>query len=242
MTGGARIGSVPYLNARPLIDALPGEVHLAHPVQLSAMLRAGELDAALVPVVEVLEHDAYQVLNGYCVGCDGPVHSVFLAHETPLAEVCRVALDAASRTSVQLLRVLLHQQAGLRPDYVSQGEPANAQLRIGDQALRFRENHPHWRYFDLGEEWKRWTGLPFVFAVWALRHDAPPETARLLREAGRAGVAARHALAANEAERQYLCQHIRYELGPRQQEAIGEFSRRLGIEGLPVRPPTAFVE
>jgi chorismate dehydratase len=215
------LGSVSYLNAKPLLWGL--EARLAPPSQLARWLRAGEVEAALVPIVEAMENPVYWLVDGVAIGCDGPVYSVILTLSKPLAEVRTVALDAASKTSVRLMQWLLERHYGLAPHYVADGTPADAQLRIGDPAIAFRQAHPSYPLLDLGEAWKAATGLPFVFAVWALR--APDQAlADRLREAARAGLARRAEIAREPWEYRYLTESIRYELGGRQREAIARFA------------------
>src|SRR5688500_18941175 len=82
-----RVGSVPYLNAVPLTRGVEREVVYVTPSRLAQMLQKDELDAALVSVTEVLQHDRYDVLDGICVASLGEVKSVFLAHRRPVAEM-----------------------------------------------------------------------------------------------------------------------------------------------------------
>src|SRR3954469_1680978 len=102
-----RVGSVGYLNAVPLTRGIEQQVTFGTPAQLAAMLRADELDAALVSVTEVLFTGRYDVLDGIAVASLGEVKSVLLAHRSPIEEVKEVFCDTASLTSIQLLRVLL---------------------------------------------------------------------------------------------------------------------------------------
>ena len=226
-----QLGSVPYLNARPLLWGL--EARLAPPSQLAQWLRAGEVDAALVPIVEVIENPVYWLVDGVAIGCDGPVHSVILTLEKPLAEVRTVALDAASKTSVRLMQWLLERHYGLFPVYVPDGASADAQLRIGDPAIAYRQADPEHALVDLGEAWREATGLPFVFAVWAMR--APDiALAERLRAAARDGLSHRDEIGREAWQRQYLTEHIRYELGERQREAMARFAGDLrGSPGPP---------
>src|SRR5215472_8209634 len=105
-----RVGSVRYLNAVPLTRGLEDEVIFATPAKLAEMLERDELDAALVSVTEVLLKDRYDVLDSIAIASLGEVKSVLLAHRKPLEEVEEVFCDAASLTSVHLLRVLLGEQ------------------------------------------------------------------------------------------------------------------------------------
>ncbi|MCX7827456.1 MAG: ABC transporter substrate-binding protein, partial [Verrucomicrobiae bacterium] len=95
MNRSPRIGCVPYLNAKPLIYGLEKEVEFEHPSRLAARLAAGELDAALVPVVECFRQPGYVMADGVAIACEGAVKSVFLAHRQPLERVRQVVVDAS---------------------------------------------------------------------------------------------------------------------------------------------------
>src|SRR6185295_17793961 len=112
-----RIGCVQYLNARPLIYGYDGPVVFDHPSALARDLARGELDAALVPIFEVLRDPRYVLVDDIAIGSDGPVFSVVLAHRGPLEKVRAITLDPASLTSIHLLRVLLAEYRGLHPQY-----------------------------------------------------------------------------------------------------------------------------
>ncbi len=236
---GLRIGCVQYLNSKPLIHDYAGPVQFDHPSGLARGLATGALDAALVPVFEVLRGPRYLVADGVAIASDGPVFSVFLAHRGPLAEVRTIALDPASLTSAHLLQVLLAEFHHLHPECIDARKcsaGADAQLLIGNQAIDFRladtESH---QLLDLGAEWQRCTGLPFVFAVWALRPDLPnaPAVAEAFRHLKTAGVSAipeivteEKALPTKLCER-YLREHIRYDLGEREKAGLSRFAELL---------------
>lgn len=235
---GLRIGCVQYLNSQPLIHGYDGPVVFDHPSGLAHELAAGRLDAALVPIFEVLRGPRYLVTDEVAIACDGPVFSVFLAHRGPLARVRTIALDPASLTSVHLLQVLLTEFHGLHPrsvDALSCAD-ADAQLLIGNQAIDFRlADRGQHQLLDLGAEWKRCTGLPFVFAVWAMRPDLgnAGAVAEAFRELKRAGVAAIPGIAAAnlthppELSARYLTDHIRFDLGAPEKVAIARFGELL---------------
>lgn len=235
-----RIGSVPYLNARPLIEGLGGRVTLDVPARLAERFAAGELDVALVPTFEAVERDCATVADDIAIACRGEVFSVFLAHREPLAEITSVALDPASHTSSHLLQVLLAEFHGLEPDYAERPESdEQARLLIGDAALAFRRAHGgDWSFLDLGAEWMRCTGLPFVFACWVFRDGVAdaPEIAAALREVKRAGLAARPRIAATEADPafalRYLTDFIRFDLGEEEKRAVALFAALLRKHGL----------
>ncbi len=220
----ARIGSVPFLNGRPLVDGLENVV-LMPPSQLGPALRAGELDAALLPVVEVFETPNLHVVEGVAIAARGPVLSVLLELRRPLREVRSLAVDAASRTSVALARLILEKREGREIDVRSDGSEADAQLRIGDRALEFRKAHMGAVVLDLAEAWVAWQGLPFVFAVWAIRggYPDPRPLGALLRGAAARGCSRLEAHAATEEELRYLRDHICYELGPRERAGMERF-------------------
>jgi chorismate dehydratase len=230
-----RVGSVPYLNARPLTRLIGSPITELEPSGLAAELRAGNLDVALVPLMEVLEAPAgtYRVADDIAIGSQRAVYSVYLNHAVPLARIRTVALDPASRTSVELARLVLEKFHRLKVTYVAPGEAADARLLIGDPAIAHRQAHPEQKYLDLATAWRESTQLPFVFAVWAIRLPFWKAffTARQLRRAKRFGVANRAAIARNVFERQYLTEHLSYELGPPQKRAIALFSELLAETG-----------
>jgi chorismate dehydratase len=230
-----RIGSVSYLNARPLTYALGPSIVTMEPSRLAAELRAGNLDVALVPLMEVLDAPAgmYRVAGDIAIGAQRSVYSVYLNHSVPLARIRTVALDPASKTSVELARLVLERFHHLKPIYVSSGEPADAQLLIGDPAIAYRQAHPEQKYIDLAAAWREFTQLPFVFAVWAIRLPFWKAfwAARHLRAAKDLGLASRAQIARSAFERQYLTEHLYYELGPPQKRAIALFTEMLAQSG-----------
>lgn len=226
-----RLGCVSYLNARPLLHGL--EAELATPAVLSKQFAAGRYDAALLPVYETLGLPHPLIADGFGIGSRGAVHSVVVVHRQPLDRVPEIVLDPASRTSANLLRVLLAKRFQLSPRLVeTSADPQAARLIIGDPALEFqRTMDPAWSVLDLGLAWHEWTGLPFVFATWTLAETAPPQTADLLRQAARAGLAARPEIAAREpdpaAALAYLTRSIHYPIGDPEKQAIRKFRELL---------------
>lgn len=232
--GAVRVGCVQYLNSKPLIHGCDAPVRFDHPSGLARDLVAGDLDVALVPVFEALLHPPWLAVDDVAIACDGPVFSVFLAHREPLTEVRTIALDPASRTSVNLLRVLFAEFLGQRFDAMplAAAAPDDARLLIGNQAIDFRTEHPGgWQFLDLGEEWKRHTGLPFVFALWLMRPDLAnaDAIARELRAIKADGCAHRAEIAANDSEHgrdlawRYLTEHIRFNLGLREKDGLARY-------------------
>ena len=141
------LGSVPYLNARPLHWTIKDPVKFLDPSALTVELAEGRLQAGLLPIYSVLENtDLYHVVDSYAIGTLNTVYSVVMAHALPIVRLKTVALDPASRTSNHLARVLLEKYYRVRPQYVSSDEPAEGQVMIGDPAIAYRQAHPDERY------------------------------------------------------------------------------------------------
>jgi chorismate dehydratase len=155
-----------------------------------------------------------------------------------------VALDPASRTSNHLVQVLLQKYYRITPQYVSADTPADAQVMIGDPAIAYRQAHPDERFLDLSQSWHTYTGLPFVFAAWAIRRDAPDAKgiARELRAAGSTGLFERSSMAKTKFEHRYLYEHLYYHLGAPQKRAIDRFAADLNEIGLlATRPELSYI-
>lgn len=182
---GYRVGSVPYLNALPLTAGIEREVVRLPPSLLAQELGQDRLDAALVSTAEILMSPRLRAMSGYGIVSRGPVLSVFLAHRTPLERLESVWVDPASLSSVNLLRVLLAER-GLRPRFLSLESYEEAPLRqdvllIGNPALAFLRAGSDHTIWDLGLAWHELTGLPFTYALWAIRDgvEAGPLVATL---------------------------------------------------------------
>lgn len=224
-----RIGCVKYLNAQPLIHGWPGEVRFDHPAALCRMLAEGELDVALVSSFEFLRNPVYAIVDDVCVAADGAVFSVFVAHRGAIEDVTEITADPNSCTSVNLLRCLLAER-GLPAQIVSEG--ADAKLLIGDQAIRFRDTHgSQFEYWDLAAEWKRSTGLPFVFALWLVRPEmaGAQSIATQLRQLRDRNLAALDEVIAAHPEftpkfcDRYFREHLRFSLGEAEKQGLLRF-------------------
>ena len=237
-----RVGSVPYLNAAPLTRGLEDQIVFAPPSALAQMLRRDELDAALVSVTEVLLTDRYHILDGVAVASLGEVQSVFLAHRQPLEEITEIFCDPASLTGVSLLRVLLAER-GLKPalptlpSYESAATLPNV-LLIGDPAIHFARSSPPHEIWDLGTAWFELTGLPFVYAVWALRRIPNAALRQRLREAKNFGLDTLDYIISSRDEfdynfrKDYLSWHIHYHLGAEERRGLARFIELLRKHGI----------
>lgn len=185
-----RVGHIQFLNCLPIYYGLVRtgallDVDLTKdtPDRLNDALVRGDLDIGPVSLVEYLRNaDQLRLLPDIAVGSDGPVLSVNIVSQRPLAELDgrRVALGSTSRTSVLLARMLLAERYGVRPDYYEcppdlgvMMQEAEAGVLIGDAALRALYEGPDMglTITDLGAAWREWSGLPMVFAVWAVRRN-----------------------------------------------------------------------
>jgi predicted solute-binding protein len=233
-----RIGGLSYLNTRPLVYGIEDIVTPGEPARMADLMRRGQFDAAIVPIAEVLAHDEYDVLDGIAIASRGPVWSVFVAHRKPIQELRRVALDPASRTSAWLVRVILKFAYGVDPEFAT-GAGDEASLLIGDQAIWYRTKNPDVPVLDLGEAWWKLTGLPFVYAVWAMPRGAVPGSlGELVRQAKADGLAHLEEIVQDATEgtaefrRQYLTRCVCYDLGDAEKQGIRRFQQYLKELGL----------
>ena len=258
-----RVGHIQFLNCLPLYWGLARtgtlldlELSKDTPEKLGERLVAGELDISPVSLVPFLQHAGELVaLPDIAVGCDGPVMSCVIVSQVPLDRLdgARVALGSTSRTSVRLAQLLLAEQYHVAPDYFTCPPDlgvmmleAQAAVLIGDAALRASlHDAPRLglQVHDLGTMWKEWTGLPFVFAVWAARRDYLEKRPETVAEVHRTFLASRD-LSLEEVEkvaeqaarwetfdsdllRRYFTT-LDFSLGAEQLAGIAEFARRVG--------------
>lgn len=239
-----RLGAVEYLNARPLVYGLELHNHefslrFDVPSKCAALLHEGSIDVGMIPSIEYLRGNGpYRIVPDVAIVSDGPVASVALFTAQPLRGIRSIAVDTSSRTSSGLLRVLCYEAFGvdaafvpMSPDVDAMLGRCDAALVIGDTALFFNHSKPGLTKVDLGDEWTRLTGLPFVWAFWAGRTGVlGPAHLGALVKARDGGVAAVDDIAAaycgpERAARgqAYLRENIRYTLGEREQAGLRRF-------------------
>jgi chorismate dehydratase len=244
MSQPIRIGAVNYLNTKPLICDLEelapdAALSLAMPSQLADRLAAGELDVALIPVIEYFRTGGYRIVPDIAIASRGPVLSVTLFSRVPWPRIGRLALDEGSRSSSALAQILCVKRYGISPERVAlpiEADPeaidADAVLLIGDRAMR--ACLPGFTHaYDLGQEWHDWTGLPFVYAFWAVRGGFDLQGVDdALRRAKQRGLERVGRIAHREAPllgldagfcRRYLSNIIHFDLGPREQAGLHHF-------------------
>ena len=196
-----RIGRIGYINCAPVYGAIDrglvqlpagAELVTGTPAELNDLLVAGELDLSVISAIQYARHAGDLVLlPDLAISCDGPVRSVALFARRAVEQLsgATILLSASSRTSVALLELLCRDVWKIKPKFAeARAEaqdlaglaelPHEAVLVIGDAALKLAATGAYAHRYDLGEEWKRWTGKPFVFAVWAAGRTADPGAVR----------------------------------------------------------------
>ena len=267
-----RVGHIQFLNCLPIYwglmrsgALLDFELFKDTPDRLNADLVEGRLDIGPISLVEYLRHaDQLLLLPDLAVGSDGPVLSVNLVSTRPLPDLDgrRVALGSTSRTGVLLARMLLSQRYGATPEYfhcppdlTQMLLEADAGVVIGDVALRAMYEAPKrgLTVTDLGQEWRDWTGLPMVFAVWAVRRDFAADHPGLVKDVHEAFLRSRDLclseldeVAASAArwepfDAATLASYFRtldFSLADRQVAGLREFAARAAADGeVPPLPP-----
>jgi len=241
------VAAVSFLNARPLIEGLDEEpgIHLIAdvPSRLLDTLVEERASVALCPVIDFqLSPVELSIVPAGAIGSDGPTLTVRVFSRSPMCEVTHVHSDGDSHTSVALLAVVFDKLCGQVPeirtlestDVNGSDSPPDTVLLIGDKVVRNRPDPELYPFeLDLGAAWKEITGLPFVFASWMARADRDlgdlPARLRRCRDRNRrrtTEIAAAHAAASGWPQvlaADYLGSILRYELGPRELEAIELF-------------------
>lgn len=244
-----RLSIIDYLNAAPLNHGFKhglgwDRFHLKFhfPSVCADRLREGEVDAGLISSIEYLRIPDLRIVPGLCIASPKRVRSVVILSKVPPEEIRTLALDTSSRTSVVLGQLLLRERYGacpatteLGPDLPAMLEGHDAALMIGDAAMRAPKEGL--LVLDLAEEWHAWTGLPFVFALWCVREDAPvfPEPGGVgpfFHRSLEQGLAhlpeiveeARRSIGWTRLElHEYLTENIRYLMGEAERESLQLF-------------------
>ncbi len=216
-------------------------------------MSAGELDIALLPIIELSNLPDCEVVPGIGITTQGAARSVVLVSTKPLGEVNRVALDGESRTSNVLARVLFAEVWGRDPvfalgplDLAQALREHDAAVRIGDKAL-FEPVPARAQVHDMGQVWTEATGLPFVFATWTARAGTVDrEVYQLLHASRREGLKvierianefSWHGIRDPERVRNYLLDHIHYRLGAAELSSMRRFFDAAARLQLISRPP-----
>lgn len=278
-----RVGRIPYINCFPVYGAVDrgivpmnGKLVDGVPTALNRLMATGALDVSVVSAVEYArDFERYLLLPDLAISSDGPVRSVMLFSSEPAEALTgkKVLVSRSSMTSVRLLELLFEHVWRARPEFVPGDAeadslareviaPVDARLVIGDAALMLQSaSHPlgishgkRYAYkYDLGAEWKAWTGLPFVFAVWVAQRTVPVAEALGVHASLIAsrdwGLAHLPELAAQAARSTHVpvdeCRHyfdgLAWRLGLPDLEGLTEFFRRLELAGRVPRGKLAFL-
>jgi predicted solute-binding protein len=230
------------------------DVSFAIPSECADRLANGRADIGIVPVVEAARL-GLTIIPGAGIASNGPVRSILLISKVPFGEIRTLAADTSSRTSVQLARVILAHRYDAEPVLIAHAPNldkmlavADAALIIGDPALSIDPASLAWRWLDLGDEWKRMTGLPMVFAVWAARPGVPEScySAEDFTESARYGMAnlgrivdEEHRKRGMTAElvREYLTRNVVFDFGDNERMGMRRFLTL--VNELPAAAPAA---
>ncbi len=201
MTQRIKITAVSYLNTIPFVYGLQQtnikdqiDLSLDYPAECARKVISGEFDFGLIPVAAIPSIPLYNIVSDFCIGAEGPVRTVVLMSNCPIDSIDQIYLDYQSRTSVVLVKVLAHNLWNIAPEWsaftpehtVDDIDPYDGLVIIGDKVF---EHESHFKYkYDLAVEWRRLTGLPFVFAAWAANKPIEDTFIRSFNEALRSGV------------------------------------------------------
>jgi chorismate dehydratase len=196
-----KVGAVSYLNTKPLLYGIKHhnifqqiELIENYPSHIAQLLIDDKIDLGLIPVAAIPRLKEHHIITDYCIGANGAVASVCLFSQVPVNEVQKVFLDYQSKTSVSLAKILLRDYWKQKvqfidatgEDFRNQIQGATAGVVIGDRALQQRKSSKY--IYDLGEAWKKHTGLPFVFAAWVTNKKLPVEFISDFNEANALGL------------------------------------------------------
>ena len=196
-----RISAVKYANTYPFIWGLKESgfekkviLEVDHPADCAAKLINGTADIGLIPVAALPLIKNYSIISDYCIGANGKVRTVMLLSNYRFKKIEKINLDYRSRSSVNLTKVLAKNMWKREFEWINTSEKFDfenigvneAVVLIGDQCFEY-ENRFIYK-IDLAEEWKKQTGLPFVFACWTANRELDPEFLKDFNSALKSGV------------------------------------------------------
>lgn len=241
-----RLATVKYANSLPFqygLELLSKEQNLmwieATPSECNELFKKDEVDIALLPIGAAADWDQLYLASNYCIACNGPVGTVVILSDYPKNEIKQIVFDSASRTSNLLVQIIVRDYWNIdemrfvgKQD--AQSNLPTAYVSIGDQVF---EQIKRYKYsFDLGEQWKNWTGMPFVFAVWVSKKPLSAEFRNKLDFCFSEGIKSIPFLLKeqhhfdNALLRGYFEKNISFELDQKKMEAIDHFLQCLKIK------------
>ncbi|MCH2045381.1 MAG: menaquinone biosynthesis protein [Saprospiraceae bacterium] len=240
-----KLSAVSYLNTKPFLHGLYRndldqelEINLDIPSSCAQKLINREVDLGLVPVAVIPHLEQAEIISSYCIGTEGEVKTVAIYSQVPIEDITHLYLDYHSRTSAALSKYLLEYHWGIKPilisaqpGYESKIDGTCAGLVIGDRAIGLETQFPY--VYDLGTEWKKHTGLPFVFAAWVAVRPLPSAFLKRFNAALGDGIQRIRQVSSmfqsyhsNFDVHQYYTEYISYNLDENKRKALDRF---LGI-------------
>ena len=236
-----RISAVSYINAKPFVYGIEHSgllkdytLSLDIPSICAAKLKNDQADIGLAPVTVLSELKDYFIIPDFCIGSNGPVHTVMLYSEVPLKKIKTIYLDYQSKTSSQLIQILAKHWWKISPifaqtvnGYENKIKKTSAGLIIGDRNFSLSGKFKY--VYDLSEEWKLFTGLPFVFACWIANKELKESITSVFYKALKFGVENKNAVVKdvkNHHEKiikNYLNRCINYNFDENKQTAMNLF-------------------
>ena len=197
-----KISVVSYTNTLPFKVAIENDTQIKeyadltydNPAICAQKLISNQSDIGLIPVGVLPVLKNYQIVSNYCIGADGIVETVMLYSNAPLNKLHTVYLDPQSRTSINLVQVLANKFWQIHPEFkkgvnhMKEEELGKEEgfVLIGDRNFEYQNQFPY--KYDLAEEWKKFTGLPFVFAAWVANKPVDESFLALFNQSLKKGV------------------------------------------------------
>lgn len=233
---------MPFFYGLEQSGLIGSEINLSRdiPSECARKLLHNEVDIGLIPVAVIpLLKESY-IISDFCIGADGAVHSVMLYSQVPLEKIEKIYLDYQSRTSVKLVQVLAKEFWKINPEFIPAEKgyeetisETTAAVVIGDRTFQLNNKFPH--VFDLAQEWKKMTEMPFVFACWVANKKIPFNFLNTFNNALAFGISnIDKSIEAYQLHNQYsidiayyLKNNIVYSFGKKQQEALNLFLSKI---------------
>ena len=237
--------AVSYLNTLPFIYGILDDkdlmsqinLRLEYPSKCSDLLKSGEVDLGLIPIIELIDMPYSEIIGDHCIGAEGKVKTVMLYSNCPLNEISSIALDYQSRTSVMLVKILAKNYWKIDvkffdadEGYINSISKNNAGLVIGDRTFNLKDSFLY--QYDLSEEWFKYTSLPFVFACWVANKPLNEEFKQQFSHALKVGLNHRAHVAAEYTKNKgatnidlerYLNENISWDFDSQKEVALKKF-------------------
>lgn len=230
-----KISAVSYTNTKPFIYGIEHstihnniEISLDIPSVCATKLINNQVDIGLIPVAVIPLVPNANIISSYCIGSVGAVNSVFIFSDVPIHQIKTVKLDPQSRTSNHLAKVLLKFHYKIDATFLTEPNvKSDAIVLIGDRTFGQKDQFAY--AYDMGEEWFKFTGLPFVYAAWVANKAIPASFTHQFDEALKYGLSQRKQLIANLPVypgfdlSDYLMNKLDFELNDAKREALKLF-------------------